>query len=36
MGYKIGDEYIKTAAGIFKNVLRSEDIAARIGGDEIK
>jgi diguanylate cyclase (GGDEF)-like protein/PAS domain S-box-containing protein len=35
MGHKMGDKYIKTVAQIFTNVLRSEDIAARIGGDEI-
>ncbi len=35
MGHKMGDKYIKTVAGIFKNILRNEDIAARIGGDEI-
>lgn len=35
MGHKTGDKYIKKVAQIFKNVLRSEDIAARIGGDEI-
>lgn len=34
MGHKMGDKYIKQVAQIFKNVLRSEDIAARIGGDE--
>ena len=35
MGHKMGDRYIETVAEIFKNILRSEDIAARIGGDEI-
>lgn len=35
MGHKMGDKYIIKVAQIFKNVLRSEDIAARIGGDEI-
>lgn len=35
MGHKMGDKYIKMAAEIFKNVLRSEDIISRIGGDEI-
>ena len=35
MGHKMGDKYIKMVAEIFKKVLRSEDIVARIGGDEI-
>lgn len=35
LGHKIGDKYIIKMAEIFKSVLRSEDIAARIGGDEI-
>jgi diguanylate cyclase (GGDEF)-like protein/PAS domain S-box-containing protein len=33
-GHKIGDHYIKKAAGLLKKVMRSEDILARIGGDE--
>jgi len=35
MGHKMGDKYIKRVAHVFKNILRSEDAAARIGGDEI-
>lgn len=33
-GHKIGDQYIKNAAEVFKDTLREEDIIARIGGDE--
>lgn len=33
-GHIKGDQYIKRAADIMKNVLRTEDIIARIGGDE--
>ena len=33
-GHKIGDEYIKKAAEVFKLVCREGDIISRIGGDE--
>ncbi len=33
-GYIIGDRYIKTAAEAIKATVRSEDVVARIGGDE--
>lgn len=33
-GHKMGDLYIKKIAEVFKNSLRKEDIAARMGGDE--
>ena len=33
-GHKKGDEYIINTAGILKSTARSEDIIARIGGDE--
>ncbi|MGM0446489.1 MAG: diguanylate cyclase, partial [Bacillota bacterium] len=33
-GHRAGDEYIKHTADIIKDVTRSEDIVARIGGDE--
>lgn len=33
-GHKMGDNYIKKAAEVFKNNLRSEEIIARTGGDE--
>ena len=33
-GHQKGDEYIKMAGEILKNITRSEDIAARMGGDE--
>jgi len=35
MGHKAGDKYIKKVAEVFQKYLRSEDIVARIGGDEI-
>ena len=35
MGHKAGDKYIKKVADVFQKYLRSEDIVARIGGDEI-
>ncbi len=33
-GHEKGDEYIKMAAGLFDKITRSEDVVARIGGDE--
>jgi diguanylate cyclase (GGDEF)-like protein/PAS domain S-box-containing protein len=33
-GHKAGDAYIQKAAALLKSCLRSEDILARIGGDE--
>jgi len=33
-GHLLGDEYLKKSADILNNLLRSEDIIARIGGDE--
>jgi len=33
-GHKTGDNYLKKAANIFKEATRSDDIIARIGGDE--
>ncbi len=33
-GHEAGDELIKSAADILKSVFRSEDLVARIGGDE--
>ena len=33
-GHRAGDQYIKATADIIKNVTRSEDIVAIIGGDE--
>jgi len=33
-GHVLGDKYIKKIANILKETLRTEDIAARIGGDE--
>ncbi|MDY0234805.1 MAG: diguanylate cyclase [Gudongella sp.] len=33
-GHAIGDEFLKSAAGIFKLVCRKKDIVARWGGDE--
>jgi diguanylate cyclase (GGDEF)-like protein/PAS domain S-box-containing protein len=33
-GHLKGDEYLKKSASILKELLRSEDIIARIGGDE--
>lgn len=33
-GHLIGDNYLQNSALIFKELLRSEDIIARIGGDE--
>ncbi|MBS4538264.1 GGDEF domain-containing protein [Clostridium sp. D2Q-11] len=34
LGHHIGDKYIKESAAILKKTLRSDDILARIGGDE--
>ncbi|MFP4016079.1 MAG: diguanylate cyclase domain-containing protein, partial [Halanaerobiales bacterium] len=34
LGHKEGDKYIKKAAEVIRSVIRSDDIAARIGGDE--
>lgn len=34
LGHTCGDEYLKIAAGIIRQCARSEDIIARIGGDE--
>ena len=33
-GHKLGDKFIRSAAQVIKDSSRSEDIAARIGGDE--
>ena len=33
-GHKIGDRVLKTAAGVFRDSVRSLDIVARWGGDE--
>lgn len=33
-GHKMGDKFIMSAAQVLKNTSRSEDVAARIGGDE--
>jgi len=33
-GHKMGDKFIMSTAQILKNTSRSEDVAARIGGDE--
>lgn len=33
-GHLVGDELLKRVATIFKNICRSDDIVARIGGDE--
>ncbi len=33
-GHKMGDEYIKTCAGILSSCVRKSDVVARIGGDE--
>lgn len=33
-GHKVGDQYLKKAANIFKQTLRTEDIITRTGGDE--
>lgn len=33
-GHQMGDEYIVKSSHVFEEVLRSEDIAARTGGDE--
>lgn len=34
LGHAIGDAYLKEVALIIKNILRSNDIVARVGGDE--
>lgn len=34
LGHRYGDEALKIAADMFKKTFRSEDIVARIGGDE--
>ncbi|WP_181453831.1 GGDEF domain-containing protein [Halanaerobium saccharolyticum] len=33
-GHPLGDDYLKKSAKILKDLLRGEDIIARIGGDE--
>ncbi|MFW6282079.1 MAG: MASE3 domain-containing protein [bacterium] len=33
-GHRMGDKYLKKAADVFSNSTRTEDIVARIGGDE--
>lgn len=33
-GHEKGDEYIKMAADLFNRVTRTEDVVARVGGDE--
>jgi len=33
-GHTEGDKYLKYMAGVLKNVVRDEDVVARIGGDE--
>lgn len=33
-GHLMGDKYIKLTAGVIKKSLRSEDLVARVGGDE--
>lgn len=33
-GHKVGDQYLKKAADVFKQTLRKEDIITRTGGDE--
>jgi len=33
-GHTMGDRYIKAVANILKNITRSDDIVARVGGDE--
>ncbi|MFW5736075.1 MAG: GGDEF domain-containing protein, partial [Halanaerobium sp.] len=33
-GHQAGDDYIVRAAELIKDSIRTEDIAARIGGDE--
>jgi diguanylate cyclase (GGDEF)-like protein/PAS domain S-box-containing protein len=34
LGHKAGDAYIKKAAAVMKRIFRTEDIIARVGGDE--
>ena len=34
MGHAAGDEYLHRLAKALKSVLRKEDVAARVGGDE--
>ena len=34
LGHAAGDELLRRAAQLFKNIFRNEDIIARIGGDE--
>lgn len=33
-GHLLGDQYLKEAAAILKNIMRNEDIVVRTGGDE--
>lgn len=33
-GHSVGDKLLQTAAAVFKNMSRSEDIVCRLGGDE--